>query len=141
MVSVNRKLICTIIDSSQIHTASSLRSSLVVLPNSKNMGIAVEMSLLSCIQAEMYAIPYLRPVMAANFDSSQIHKSGSFAQRSRRVARLQNMAINNCWKFVAISPGSGDIDTSGLEAAILDSPHPVWSESALVSFDCWTSKM
>ena len=39
------------------------------------------------------------------------------------------MAINSCWKFVAISPGSGDIGSSGLEATILDLPHMVWSDS------------
>ena len=38
------------------------------------------------------------------------------------------MTINSCWKFVAISPGSGDIGSSGLEAAILDLPHTVWSD-------------
>ena len=32
------------------------------------MGIAVEMSLLTCIQAEMYVIPYLLLAMAAIFD-------------------------------------------------------------------------
>ena len=32
------------------------------------MGIAVEMSLLSCIRAELYVIPYLLPVMATIFD-------------------------------------------------------------------------
>ena len=69
--SVNRKLTCAILDSSQIHTSSSLRSSLVVLPDSKNMGIAVEIVLLSCMRAEIYVIPvipYLLPVMAAIFD-------------------------------------------------------------------------
>ena len=39
------------------------------------------------------------------------------------------MAINSCWKYVAISPGSGDIGSSGLKAAILDLSHPVWSHS------------
>ena len=43
------------------------------------------------------------------------------------------MAINSCWKFVAISPGSGYIGSSGLEAAILDLPHPVWSDSVCTS--------
>ena len=59
------------------------------------------------------------------------HKSTvrAVSERSRRVARLQNMAINSCWKFVAISPASGDIGTSGLEATILDLPLPVWSDS------------
>ena len=69
MASVNRRLICAIFDALQIHTSSSLRSSLVALPDSENMGNAVEMSLISaCIQTETYFIPYLLPVMTAIFD-------------------------------------------------------------------------
>jgi len=33
-----------------------------VLPDLKNMGIAVGISLLSCIEAEIYVISYLLPV-------------------------------------------------------------------------------
>ena len=65
MASVNRKLIGSIFDFSQIHTSSSLRSSLAVLPDSENMRIAVSISLLSCIRAEIHAIPYILPAMAA----------------------------------------------------------------------------
>ena len=38
---VDRKLIRAIFNSSQIHSSSSLRSSLVFLPDPENMGIAV----------------------------------------------------------------------------------------------------
>ena len=42
-----------IFDSSQIHTSSSLRSSLVLLPDPENMGVAFGISLLSSIEAEI----------------------------------------------------------------------------------------
>ena len=52
----------------KIHTSSSFCSSLVVLLDSKNLALVIEMSLLTCMQVEMYVIPYLLPVMAAMFD-------------------------------------------------------------------------
>ena len=42
MASVNRKKMYAIFDSSQIHTSSNLRSSLVSFPDPDNMGIALE---------------------------------------------------------------------------------------------------
>jgi len=51
-----------IFDFSLISTFDSLRSSLVVSPDLENMGIAVEISLLSCIEAEIHVISYLLPV-------------------------------------------------------------------------------
>ena len=48
MASVNRKLIYAIFNSLQIYSSGSLRSSLVLLPDTENRGIAVGISLLSC---------------------------------------------------------------------------------------------
>ena len=62
MASVNRKLICTIFDSQQIHASSSLRSSLALLPDPENMGTAVGISWLWCIEAELYVMSFLPPV-------------------------------------------------------------------------------
>ena len=62
MAAVNRKLMYAVLDSSQIHTSSSLRSSLVLLPDPENMDIAVGISLLSCIQADICVISHLLPV-------------------------------------------------------------------------------
>ena len=62
MTSVNRKLIYAILDSSQIHTSSSLRSSLVLLLDPENIGIAVGVSLLSSVLAEVYDITYVLAV-------------------------------------------------------------------------------
>ena len=53
MVSVDRKLMYAIFDYSQIHTSSSLRSSLALLSDPKNMSIAVGISWLSSIEAEI----------------------------------------------------------------------------------------
>jgi len=50
-----------IFDFSFIHTSDSLRSSLVVSPDHENMGIAVGISLLSCIETELRLISFLQP--------------------------------------------------------------------------------
>jgi len=44
-----------------IRTSDSLWSSLVVSSNLENMGIAVEISLLSCIETELRLISFLQP--------------------------------------------------------------------------------
>ena len=49
-------------------TSDSILTSLFVLPDLENMGIAVEISLLSCLEAEIYVSFYALPVMAAIFD-------------------------------------------------------------------------
>jgi len=41
-----------------IHTSDSLRGSLVVSPDLENMGIAVGISLLSCIETELHLISF-----------------------------------------------------------------------------------
>ena len=45
-----------------VRTSGSARSSLVVLPDLENMGMAVGSSLLSCIEAETYVISHPLPV-------------------------------------------------------------------------------
>jgi len=47
-----------IFDYSLIRTSDSLRGSLVVSPNLENMGIAVGISLLSCIETELRLISF-----------------------------------------------------------------------------------
>ena len=51
-----------IFDFRHAQTSDSITTSLSVLPDPENMGIAVEMSLLSWLKAEIYVIFYLRPV-------------------------------------------------------------------------------
>jgi len=55
-----------IFDFSLIRTSDSLWGSLVVSPDLENMGIAVEISLLSSIEAEIYVISYLLPVTGSH---------------------------------------------------------------------------
>jgi len=49
-----------IFDLFPIRTSGILRSTSVVLPNLENLGIAVGISLLSCIVCELHLIPFLR---------------------------------------------------------------------------------
>jgi len=51
-----------IFDVFPISTSGILRSTSVVLPDLENIGIAVEISLLSCMEAEIYVIYCLLPV-------------------------------------------------------------------------------
>ena len=81
------------LDSSQIHTSSSLRSSLIVLPDSENMGVAFEILLLSCIRAEIYVISYLLPVMAAIFDFQHTQASIRNLTSLFVLPDLENMGI------------------------------------------------
>ena len=55
MASVDRKSMYAIFDSSQIHRSSSLRSSLILLPDLENMGRAHGISL-PCTEVEIYVI-------------------------------------------------------------------------------------
>ena len=59
---IDFRLMAAIFDFSLIQTSDSLRSSLVLLSDPENMVIAVEISLLSCIAAEIYVMSYLLPV-------------------------------------------------------------------------------
>ena len=57
-----------IFDFQHTQTSDSVHTSLSVLPDPENMGIAVEIPLLSCIEAEIYVYSFLLLVMAAIFD-------------------------------------------------------------------------
>jgi len=56
------RFMAVIFDSPLTHTSDSIHTSLVVLPDTENMGIAVGISLLSRIQAEINIISYALPV-------------------------------------------------------------------------------
>ena len=49
-------------DLQRTKTSDSIQTSLIVLPDPENMGIAVGISLLSRLRAEIYVISYLLPV-------------------------------------------------------------------------------
>ena len=55
-------LMAAIFDFKHTQTSDSIPTSLCMLPDPKNMGIAVGISLLSCTEAEIYVMSYLLPV-------------------------------------------------------------------------------
>ena len=80
------RLMAAIFDIPLIRTLGSLRSSLVVLPDSEIVGIAVGISLLSCIRAEAYVISYLLPVNGCHIRFSTYSDVGKYSHYSLRVA-------------------------------------------------------
>jgi len=58
-------------------TLDSIPSSLSVLPDPGNMGVAVGISLLSCIRAEIYIISYVLPVNGRHLDLWHTYTSNS----------------------------------------------------------------
>jgi len=91
-----------------ISTSDSLRSSLVVSPYLKNMGITVGISFLSCIEAEVCVISNLLPVNGSNLWFISYSYIGHFSQYFSRVARPRQHRYSR-WTVVAIVYGSRDI--------------------------------
>ena len=93
MASVDRKLMYAIYDSSRIHTSSSLQSSLVLLPDPKNMRIAFGIPLPSSIEAEILHISYVLPVMLAIFDLPLTLMSESVHTRTSKLLDPENVGV------------------------------------------------
>ena len=129
MASVNRKLMYAVFDFSQVHTSSSLRSSLVLLPDPENMDGAVGTSLLSCIEAEIYVMSFLLPVKDHHLRFTTHPNIGPYSHLSLRVARHRKY---NRWNFVAILNTSWDISyfiwTSGNGGHFWCITHPMVRE-------------
>jgi len=62
VISYQLPVMAAIFDLSPIRSSGILRSTSVVLLNLENVGIPVGISLLSCMEAEIYVISYLLPV-------------------------------------------------------------------------------
>ena len=88
---INLRLTDAIFDPQLIHVSGSLRSGLVALPDPETMGIAVGISILSCIQAETYVMSDLLPVKDFIFKSWQYHMSGSLRSGLVVLPDLANM--------------------------------------------------
>ena len=58
---MHARLMAAIFDFRLTQTSDGTHIGLSVLPDPENMGIAVRISLLSCIRAEIYVIPHLLP--------------------------------------------------------------------------------
>ena len=55
-------VMAAIFDFRHAQTSDSITTSLFVLPDPENMDIALEISLLLCIEAEIYVMSFLLPV-------------------------------------------------------------------------------
>ena len=88
----------------------------------ENVGLAVEISFLSHLQAEIKVFPVWRP------PSWIFHfRFGCNIFSSVPLDSLTSKIKLYLWNFFDIMSTSRDISTSGLEAAILDFPFPVGS--------------
>ena len=86
----------------------------------KNMGVAVGISLLSCIQAEIYVITYKRSVIGHHLWFTTYPDVG----QSSRVAWLRKHGCGR-WNVIVVLCTSLDLRIWSLGAAILDSPLPI----------------
>jgi len=76
-----------IFDFSCFQTWHIMRSGLIRLPDLENMGIAIGIPLLSCIEAEIYVISYLLPINGSHFWFLTDPNIGHSYEYSSRVAR------------------------------------------------------
>ena len=72
--------------------SDSISASLSVLPDPKNIGSAVEISLLSCIEAEVYVISFLLPVNGRHIWFSTYPVVGQFLHFFTVLPSFENMA-------------------------------------------------
>ena len=92
------------------------------------MGIAVGISLLSCIEAEIYVMPFLLPVNGRHLRFYTNSDIGQYCHLSLRVAWPRKHGYS-CWSFVPMLFTNWDITTSGLKDAILVFILPVRSRN------------
>jgi hypothetical protein len=90
-----------IFDLSLNHTSGSIRDSLVVLSDLENMGMAVEISLLSCIEVEICVISYLLLVNGRHLAFNSHPDVGEYPHKSHRAAGPRKCG-GSPWNFVAI---------------------------------------
>ena len=94
----------------------SIHTSPTVLPDPENLGVAVEISLLSYLQAEIYDIANVLPVNGGHLWFISPPDVREYPHESRRVAGPQEMKLlSEVWWY------HGRITTSYL--------HPVWRPS------------
>jgi len=87
------QLMAAIFDFSLFRTSGILRSSLIGLSDLENMGIAVGISLLSCIEAEIYVISHLLPVNVSDLWFLHFPKWGIIRSSLIVLPDLENMGI------------------------------------------------
>ena len=114
------RLQATIFDFRHTQTSDSILTRLSLLRNSENMGITVEISLLSCIKAEIYVMSFLLPVNGRHLWFQTHPDVGQYCHWFFRVAWPCKTWLC-CWNFVAIMYISWDTSNYIISAAILDS--------------------
>ena len=121
LIPINFRWMSAIFDAQYTQEASgSIPNSLSVLPDSKNIGIAVGIVFPSCSRGEISILPIWMPPSWISYfrlghAMSLIVLLDSWTSKHRY----------SLWKCVAIMSTVWDMGTSSLEAAILDFPLPV----------------
>ena len=89
------RLMAAIFDLRQTQSLIVFPNNLSVLPDPENINsiIAVGMSLLSCLRAEIYVISYVLLVMAAIFDSRHTQTSDSIPINLSVLPNPENMGL------------------------------------------------
>ena len=90
-----------IFDFRHTRTSDSLRTSLPVLPDPENTGVAVELSLRSCVRAQKYVIPCLLLVNVRHLWFPTYTDVGQYSDLSLRVARPRKYGYSR-WMFAIL---------------------------------------
>ena len=83
-----------IFDLRRTQTSDSIPTSLSVLPDPENMGIAVGITLLSCIRAEINVSSYVPPVNGRHLWFTTYAYVGQYSHEYLRVANPENMVLS-----------------------------------------------
>jgi len=108
-----------IFDFQHARTYDSIPSSLYMLRDTGNLGVAVGISLLSCIWADIYVMSYLLPVNGHHLWFSSRPDIGQYFQLSICVAWPCKYGCCR-WNFVAIMCMNWDLCNWIFKAAILE---------------------
>ena len=118
------RFMAVIFDFRHTRTSDSLGSSLFVLPDPKNMCVAVGMSLLSCVRAKINVIPFLLPVNGRHLCFPTYTDVRQSPHESLHVAGPRKHRHSR-WNCIAILYTSWNERISSSQAAILNFPLPV----------------
>ena len=130
------RFVQNIFDLTVTTTTKIISPSLLLDP--ENVGVAVGISLLSCIQAEIPVIAHVLPVTSGHLLFTSQPDVGDHLHQSQRVAGPRK-CVDSRWNFSAILCTSSVIRISSLQAAILDFPLLVASGNFTSSSIGWPS--
>ena len=111
------RLVSAISDYPVTPTTDSTHNSPTVLLDPENVGVAVGISLLFCLQAEIYDIAYVLPINGSHLRFTSHADIGEYLNMCHRVAGPKQIWV--AVGYLVISRSNHDIiSTSGLTAAI-----------------------